>query len=227
MYACVQIAQRARACHAGDSPRVRNSKVRIIWERATYIARVHAYICPPFQIDHDRGIHAVHAWRYGARGRIYYLERVPVNVNCRQIYLAARTRRSKREMASGSSSIDRRLFQQAYISPLEAVRDFFEALSELRAASSPSNNDTNNERYTCNLVWLEPLCAVCDLARGSCVAGTKMWEIYDACWRLKYQSLKPESSIHVHVKKEHPFWNKKIKFYNENWCLEWVSSALR
>lgn len=43
MYACVQIAQRARACHAGDSPRVRNSKVRIIWERATYIARVHAY----------------------------------------------------------------------------------------------------------------------------------------------------------------------------------------
>lgn len=49
-------------------------------------------------------------------------------------------------MASGSSadksSIDRRLFQQAYISPLEAVRDFFEALSELRAAS-----DSENARY--------------------------------------------------------------------------------
>ena len=46
-------------------------------------------------------------------------------------------------MASESSvdktSIDRRLFQQAYISPLEAVRDFFEALSELRAASGSEN----------------------------------------------------------------------------------------
>ena len=61
-------------------------------------------------------------------------------------------------MASGSSvdksSIDRRLFQQAYISPLEAVRDFFEALSELRAASAPSNNDTNNARYAHNLCAL-------------------------------------------------------------------------
>ena len=48
-------------------------------------------------------------------------------------------------MASGdtsSSSIDQRLFQQAYISPLNAVRDFFEALSELRAAS-----DSENARY--------------------------------------------------------------------------------
>ncbi len=54
-------------------------------------------------------------------------------------------------MASGSSSIDRRLFQQVYISPLEAVRDFFEALSELRAASAPSNNDTSNARYAQNL----------------------------------------------------------------------------
>ena len=49
-------------------------------------------------------------------------------------------------MASGSgtsvdkSAIDRRLFQQAYISPLDAVRDFFEALSELRAASADSEN---------------------------------------------------------------------------------------
>lgn len=42
-------------------------------------------------------------------------------------------------MASGSSaddsSIDRRLFQQARVSPLDVVRDFFDAISELRAAA--------------------------------------------------------------------------------------------
>ena len=49
-------------------------------------------------------------------------------------------------MATGSSTdksaIDRRLFQEAHISPLEAVRDFFEAISELRAAA-----DNENTRY--------------------------------------------------------------------------------
>ena len=53
---------------------------------------------------------------------------------------------SSSEMATGSSAdksaIDRRLFQQAHISPLEAVRDFFEAISELRAAA-----DNENTRY--------------------------------------------------------------------------------
>ena len=99
-------------------------------------------------------IHAVTTWRHGARGRTCHLERVLRNVNCGPIFLTARAR-ARRKMASGSSvdksSIDRRLFQQVYISPLEAVRDFFEALSELRAASVPSN-DSNNARYTHNNV---------------------------------------------------------------------------
>ncbi len=36
--------------------------------------------------------------------------------------------------AGGRDSLERRLFHQAYISPLAVVRDFFEALSELRGA---------------------------------------------------------------------------------------------
>ena len=75
--------------------------------------------------------------------------------NYRLLFACEAGARGIGEMASGSSvdksSIDRRLFQQAYISPLEAVRDFFEVLSELRAASAPSDIDTDNARYMHNL----------------------------------------------------------------------------
>ena len=37
--------------------------------------------------------------------------------------------------SSGRQSLEDRLLQQAYISPLAAVRDFFEALTELKGAA--------------------------------------------------------------------------------------------
>ncbi len=43
--------------------------------------------------------------------------------------------------AGGREALERQLFHQAYISPLAAVRDLFEALKELRGEARGPDND--------------------------------------------------------------------------------------
>ena len=133
----------------GDSPHACNSKVRIIWNGLTYRECTQWIARPAVSRSRSRYTRWIHGGTVLAVEPIIWSESLETWTVDRFFHCARPSK--KKKMASGSSvdksSIDRRLFQQVYISPLEAVRDFFEALSELRAASAPSN-DTNNARYT-------------------------------------------------------------------------------
>ncbi len=61
----------------------------------------------------------------------------------------------------GRDSLERRLFHQAYISPLAVVRDFFEALSELRGAARGPDPDHDRCGLNCSKFELKYSLGTC------------------------------------------------------------------